>query len=368
MTRGRKKTRRKCRHTGAPPLHSASPFAIWSSKQNSISSALTPGPGTRRALQPAVMATTLEGCRCRGANLRGNSRSNCNSGSHSHSSNSNSSSILYSILKSDREEQQHETLHNLLHRTSSSSSSTSSVASGPAWRHQEQQQQCSCGTTRRRGVLRSPQVTCKAASAILVKTLRFVKNVPCFRELPEDEQVVLIRSGWAPLLVLGLAQDRVDFETTETVEPSMLQRILTGAPQSQSESAPVTVADPSRGAGAGVSLADIETIKGFLKKCWSVDISTKEYAYLKGAVLFNPDLEGLRCLPYIQSLRREAHQALNEHVRLIHREDATRFAKLLIALSMLRSISPSVVAQLFFKPIIGSVNIEEVLMEMFYGK
>nr|XP_057938207.1 nuclear receptor subfamily 0 group B member 1 [Doryrhamphus excisus] len=292
---------------------------------------------------------TLEGCRCRGASLR-----------------NNNTSILYSILKSDREEEQQETLHNLLHR------SAASASSGPAWQQEppRQQQACSCGATRRRGVLRSPQVTCKAASAILVKTLRFVKNVPCFRELPEDEQVVLIRSGWAPLLVLGLAQDRVDFETTETVEPSMLQRILTGVPgAAQSEAAvAAAAAGPSRGGGAGVSVADIETIKGFLKKCWSVDISTKEYAYLKGAVLFNPDLEGLRCLPYIQSLRREAHQALNEHVRLIHREDNTRFAKLLIALSMLRSINPSVVAQLFFKPIIGSVNIEEVLMEMFYGK
>lgn len=81
-----------------------------------------------------------------------------------------------------------------------------------------------------------------------------------------------------------------------------------------------------------------------------------------------PDVEGLRCLHYIQSLRREAHQALNEHVRLIHREDTTRFAKLLIALSMLRAISAPVVAQLFLRPVIGAVNIEEVLMEMFYGK
>lgn len=35
---------------------------------------------------------------------------------------------------------------------------------------------------------------------------------------------------------------------------------------------------------------------------------------------------------------------------------------------MLRAISPLVVAQLFFRPVIGAVNIEEVLMEMFYGK
>ncbi|XP_060909271.1 nuclear receptor subfamily 0 group B member 1 [Labrus mixtus] len=290
---------------------------------------------------------TLEGCRCRGASGRTNN------------------SILYSILKSDslataEEQQQQQQLQHLFHKTS-----TSSATAAPAASLQElRQQACSCGSTRRRGVLRSPQVTCKAASAVLVKTLRFVKNVPCFRELPEDDQLMLIRSGWAPLLVLGLAQDRVDFETTETVEPSMLQRILTGLPDRQSEEAP---AGQSRGA-AGVSVLDIEAIRAFLKKCWSVDISTKEYAYLKGAVLFNPDVEGLRCIHYIQSLRREAHQALNEHVRLIHREDTTRFAKLLIALSMLRAISPLVVAQLFFRPVIGTVNIEEVLMEMFYGK
>ncbi|XP_023148979.1 nuclear receptor subfamily 0 group B member 1-like [Amphiprion ocellaris] len=292
---------------------------------------------------------TLEGCRCRGASGR------------------NNSSILYSILKSDslvtaEEQQQHhqhphqqQTLQHLFQKTPSSAPAS--------LQELRQQAACSCGSTRRRGVLRSPQVTCKAASAVLVKTLRFVKNVPCFRELPEDDQLILIRSGWAPLLVLGLAQDRVDFETTETVEPSMLQRILTGLPDRQGE----LLAGQSRGA-AGVSVVEIEAIRAFLKKCWSVDISTKEYAYLKGAVLFNPDLEGLRCLHYIQSLRREAHQALNEHIRLIHREDTSRFAKLLIALSMLRAISPPVVAQLFFRPVIGTVNIEEVLMEMFYGK
>lgn len=82
----------------------------------------------------------------------------------------------------------------------------------------------------------------------------------------------------------------------------------------------------------------------------------------------SPDVEGLHCIHYIQSLRREAHQALNEHVRLIQRDDTTRFAKLLIALSMLRTISPPVVAQLFLRPVIGAVNVEEVLMEMFYGK
>lgn len=195
-----------------------------------------------------------------------------------------------------RQQQQQQSLQQLFHKTSASfptcttsstSFTTTTTTSGgvPAASLLElRQQACSCGSTRRRGVLRSPQVTCKAASAVLVKTLRFVKNVPCFRELPDDDQLMLIRSGWAPLLVLGLAQDRVDFETTETVEPSMLQRILTGAPERQGEAHGCQ----GRGPAGGVSVLDIEAIKAFLKKCWSVDISTKEYAYLKGAVLFNP--------------------------------------------------------------------------------
>ena len=224
----------------------------------------------------------LESCRCRGASGR------------------NNNSILYSILKSDslataeERQHQHQPQHTLQHLLQKSSSTA-----GPASLQELRQQACSCGSTRRRGVLRAPQVTCKAASAVLVKTLRFVKNVPCFRELPEDDQLMLIRSGWAPLLVLGLAQDRVDFETSETVEPSMLQRILTGLPDRQSE----LLAGQSRGA-AGVSVVDIEAIKAFLKRCWSVDISTKEYAYLKGAVLFNPGRFTPVCQSYSTQVER----------------------------------------------------------------
>uniref|UniRef100_G1NQZ1 NR LBD domain-containing protein n=1 Tax=Meleagris gallopavo TaxID=9103 RepID=G1NQZ1_MELGA len=196
----------------------------------------------------------------------------------------------------------------------------------------------------RRVALKSPQVACKAASAVLVKTLRFVQNVPCFQELPLDEQLVLVRSCWAPLLVLGLAQERVHLETVESAEPSMLQRILTTRRHGEHTR-------PRRSTG-------------FLAKCWSLDISTKEYAYLKGTVLFNPDLPGLQCAQYIEGLQREAQEALNEHVRLIHRGDQARFAKLNVVLSLLRSINANAIAELFFRPIIGSVNMDDMLLEM----
>ncbi|NWR93826.1 NR0B1 protein, partial [Furnarius figulus] len=216
---------------------------------------------------------------------------------------------------------------------------------------------CPCGS-RRRVALRSPQAVCKAASAVLVKTLRFVQNVPCFQELPLEEQLVLVRSCWAPLLLLGLAQDRVHLETVESAEPSMLQRILTARRHGEHlQHGPHL---PAAG--------DIQAIKGFLAKCWSLDISTKEYAYLKGTVLFNPDLPGLQCTQYIEGLQREAQQALNEHVRLIHRDDEARFAKLNVVLSLLSSINANVIAELFFRPIIGAVNMDDMLLEMLCAK
>ncbi|KAM9246021.1 nuclear receptor subfamily 0 group B member 1 [Leptosomus discolor] len=266
------------------------------------------------------------------------------------------SSILYNILRSEER----------------AAASPPGPGPGPGSRRGQASRGCPCGS-RRRVALRSPQVACKAASAVLVKTLRFVQNVPCFQELPLDEQLLLVRSCWAPLLVLGLAQERVHFETVESAEPSMLQRILTT--RRQGEHPPPRGPAPGRphhGPGGGgpqlPSAGDIQAIKSFLAKCWSLDISTKEYAYLKGTVLFNPDLPGLQCTQYIEGLQREAQAALNEHVRLIHRGDEARFAKLNVVLSLLRSINANVIAELFFRPIIGAVNMDDMLLEMLCAK
>lgn len=85
-------------------------------------------------------------------------------------------------------------------------------------------------------------------------------------------------------------------------------------------------------------------------------------------LFFFSDLPGLQCTQYIEGLQREAQQALNEHVRLIHRGDEARFAKLNVVLSLLRSINANVIAELFFRPIIGAVNMDDMLLEMLCAK
>ncbi|KAF6091131.1 nuclear receptor subfamily 0 group B member 1 [Phyllostomus discolor] len=222
----------------------------------------------------------------------------------------------------------------------------------------------------RRVTLKSPQVACEAASASLLKTMRFVKFLPCFQVLPLDQQLVLVRSGWAPLLMLELAQDRVSFETMETSEPSPLQSILTTRRRETAGEEPPPLPTlqqhlvPPTEARRLPSATEVQAIKSFLAKCWSLGISSKEYAYLKGIVLFTPDLPGLQCVKYVQGLQWGTQQILGEHTRMMHRGFHARVAALNSILFELRFISASAIAELFFRPIIGAVSMDDMMLEM----
>ncbi|XP_003793811.1 nuclear receptor subfamily 0 group B member 1 [Otolemur garnettii] len=227
---------------------------------------------------------------------------------------------------------------------------------------------------RRPVALKSPQVVCEAAAGGLLKTLRFVKYLPCFQVLPLDQQLVLVRSCWASLLLLELAQDRLQFETVETAEPSVLRAILTTRRQEMASNRPRSLPQlrsqlaSSPDTGRLPSAAEVQVIKGFLAKCWSLNISSKEYAYLKGTVLFNPDIPGLQCVKYIQGLQWGTQQILGEHVRMTHRDYQARFAELNSALFLLRFINANVIAELFFRPIIGTVSMDDMMLEMLCAK
>ncbi|XP_067317685.1 nuclear receptor subfamily 0 group B member 2-like [Anolis sagrei] len=143
------------------------------------------------------------------------------------------------------------------------------------------QKSCMCHK-RRMVCLRTPQVTCQVASGVLVKIITVVKNLPSFQLLPWDVQFLLLDSCWAPLFLLGLVQEMVTFEVMETPAPSMLERIILDGPCKKQE--------PQR---TQPTLASVQRLQCCLNSFYSLDLSPKEYAYLKGAILFNP---GKSCL------------------------------------------------------------------------
>ncbi|NWI90521.1 NR0B2 protein, partial [Pitta sordida] len=215
-------------------------------------------------------------------------------------------------------------------------------------------QRCQCHQ-RRTVQLRTPLVTCQAASGVLVKTISFVKNLPSFHQLPREDQIRLLESCWVPLFLLGLVQEMVTFEVTETPDTSMLKKILLNGRSKGQE--------PER---TQPTLAAVQRLQSCLNTLWGLDLSPKEYAYLKGAILFNPDIPGLKASLYIHSLQREAQQALQKFLKLLHPEDLGRFPHILLITSTLKSIPPTLITDLFFRPIIGNTDIMELLLEMLF--
>ncbi|XP_009928985.2 nuclear receptor subfamily 0 group B member 2 [Haliaeetus albicilla] len=215
-------------------------------------------------------------------------------------------------------------------------------------------QRCLCHQ-RRTVCLRTPHVTCQAASNVLVKTINFMKNLPSFHLLPREDQLLLLDSCWVPLFLLGLVQEMVTFEVMETPAPSMLKKILLDG-QSKRE-------EPER---MQPTLAAVQRLQCCLNTFWSLDLSPKEYAYLKGAILFNPDVPGLRASLYIESLQQEAQRALQEVLQPLHPKDQGRFARILLITSTLKSIPPTLITDLFFRPVIGNADIVELIAEMLY--
>ncbi|XP_066171164.1 nuclear receptor subfamily 0 group B member 2-like [Sylvia atricapilla] len=218
---------------------------------------------------------------------------------------------------------------------------------------------CPC-LDRRRVVLRTPEATCRRASEVLLKTSTFIRNLPSFYHMPWEDQFVLIQQNWAPLFVLGIAQEGVDFDLREIPATSLLKKILLN----QSSRAMNELGSSS----AGASLTEVQKMKTLLWKFWDLDISAKEYAYLKGIILFNSECCVLKCLPYVQSLQQEAQKALMEFISTMFHGSLGRFALILQLITSLRDIDANAVEELFFRPILGEATLNVLLIETLYIK
>ncbi|KAM6081222.1 nuclear receptor subfamily 0 group B member 2-like [Chlamydotis macqueenii] len=218
---------------------------------------------------------------------------------------------------------------------------------------------CSC-TDRRRVVLKTPEATCRRASEVLLKTLTFIRNLPSFYHVPWEDQLVLIQHNWTPLFVLGMAQEGVDFDLREISAPSLLKKILLN----QS----LTASNELGSLSLGVSSVEVQRMKNLLWKFWDLDISAKEYAYLKGIILFNSGYHVLKCLPYVQILQQEARQALMEFISTTFHRNLSRFAWILQLIASLQDIDAHAIEELFFRPILGKATLNVLLLETLYIK
>ncbi|XP_066478808.1 nuclear receptor subfamily 0 group B member 2-like [Tiliqua scincoides] len=177
-------------------------------------------------------------------------------------------------------------------------------------------------------ILKTPDLTCTRALDVFLKTIIFIRKLPSFFQLPLEDQILLSQHSWVPLFILGLAQERLEFDLKETFVPSVLTAILD---QSHMDN------EALEHFSVGAFISEVQKIKNFLGKFWSADICAKEYAYLKGIVLFNPELRGLKYHGYVQTLQLEAHHTLMEFTSTMHSKHHWRYTWIMEMLAILRN-------------------------------
>lgn len=79
---------------------------------------------------------------------------------------------------------------------------------------------------------------------------------------------------------------------------------------------------------------------------------------------FPAGLPGLQCVRYIQGLQWGTQQILSEHIRMKHRGFQARIAELNSTLFLLKFINTDVIVELFFRRIIGTVSMDDIMLEM----
>lgn len=121
--------------------------------------------------------------------------------------------------------------------------------------------------------LKNPEITCHAAFRVLTKSIHFMQSSLSRQNLSSSEQINLLQKRWVPLFILGLAQENISFEVMDFPVGSILRNILLSGQQKSDDC-------PS-------SLAEVNKLRMFLDKIWSLELSLKEYACLKWAILFS---------------------------------------------------------------------------------
>ena len=82
------------------------------------------------------------------------------------------------------------------------------------------------------------------------------------------------------------------------------------------------------------------------------------------AVAARADACGLSDAAHIESLQEKSQCALEEYVRSQYPNQPSRFGKLLLRLPSLRTVSSSVIEQLFFVRLVGKTPIETLIRDM----
>ncbi|XP_033754012.1 hepatocyte nuclear factor 4-gamma-like isoform X1 [Pecten maximus] len=181
----------------------------------------------------------------------------------------------------------------------------------------------------------------------LLVLVEWAKYIPCFCELPLDDQVALLRAHAGEHLVLGCARRSM----------SSNDMLLLG----NDAIIPRHCQDADMGR---VASRILDELTGPLRE---VQIDDSEFACMKAIVFFDPDAKGLSDPQKIKNFRYQIQVNLEDYVNDRQYDTRGRFGEILLLLPPLQSITWQMIEQVQFAKLFGMAHIDNLLQEMLLG-
>ncbi|CAG5121717.1 unnamed protein product, partial [Candidula unifasciata] len=178
----------------------------------------------------------------------------------------------------------------------------------------------------------------------LLLLVDWAKRIPCFIELPLDDQVALLRAHAGDHLILGVAKRSIP-----------LSDILLLSNESV-----ITRRSPDVDVGhiAGRILDEIVT------PMRDIRVDDSEYACLKALVFFDPVAEGLSNSAVVKQFRYQIQVNLEDYINDRQYDSRGRFGEILLLLPSIQSICLKLIEQVQFVKLMGTTKIDNLLQEM----
>ncbi|KAK3576383.1 hypothetical protein CHS0354_018931 [Potamilus streckersoni] len=188
---------------------------------------------------------------------------------------------------------------------------------------------------------------CESMKQQLLVLVEWAKYIPCFCELPLDDQVALLRAHAGEHLILGVARRSIQFKDVLLLGNEAVIPRLTN--------------DMEIGRIATRILDEL------VKPLRDVQIDDSEFACLKAVVFFDPDAKGISDSAKIKAFRYQVQVNLEDYINDRQYDSRGRFGEMLLLLPALQSITWQMIEQIQFAKLFGMAKIDNLLQEMLLG-
>ncbi|XP_055632347.1 protein ultraspiracle isoform X2 [Toxorhynchites rutilus septentrionalis] len=202
---------------------------------------------------------------------------------------------------------------------------------------------------------------CQMVNKQIYQLIDFARRMPNFTNLHRDDQVMLLRCGWNEMLIAAVAWRSMEYIETERSQDG--SRVSVRQPQLMCLGPNFTLhRNSAQQAGVDTLFDRILCELGIKMK--RLDVTRAELGVLKGIILFNPDIRGLKSQKEIDHMREKIYACLDEYCKQQHPSEEGRFAQLLLRLPALRSISLKCLDHLNFIRLLSDKHLDNFIVEM----